>query len=478
MKKNIIFYVCISIFFSSCTTDFIDLLPISTVTVDQYYQTDKDFADAITGIYVPLRARYNNFYIFGDLRADDSWQEIAKADVQTYSDQFTMNSNEPQLLSAWTDYYQSIFRANKLLTEIEILDEKEIPNKSHYIAEARFLRALCYFDLVRIFGPVPVPTNVLSTEEAYQTPRATIDDVFNIIIEDLKAAESLPISYDEANIGRPTRGAAKALLGRVYLTKKDFLNAESKLFEVTNMGYELLDDYESIFDPANEHHKEYIFDYEYESGVNAGSQLTNLMCPNSAAFQSFYGVPGTGNERNSPTQALIDLFEPNDKRKDISVGTKGGFFDETGNFVPLPSTTNQTYTKKYLTRIDAANDSPVNWKIIRYADVLLMLAESMNENGKTREAILYLNKIRKRAGVDEYPVTMNQLMVREAIEKERRLELCFEGVRWFDIVRTGKAYDIMKDFGMEPYMTVFPIPLNQVQLINDSAILPQNPGYH
>lgn len=478
MKKNIIFYVCISIFFSSCSMDFINLLPISTVTEDRYYQTDKDIADAMTGIYVPLRARYNNFYIFGDLRADDSWQEIAKADVQTYSDQFTMNSNEGQLLSAWTDYYQSIFRANKLLTKIELLDEKEIPNKNRYTAEARFLRALCYFDLVRIFGPVPAFTNVLNTEEAYKTPRATIDDVYNIIIQDLKAAESLPVNYDEANIGRPTQGAAKALLGKAYLTKNDFPNAESKLLEVTNMGYELLDNYESIFDPTNEHHKEYIFDYEYESGVNAGSQLTNLMCPNSSVFQAFYGVPGTGNERNGPTQALIDLFEPNDKRKDISIGITGGFINETGTFVPLPSTTNQTYTKKYLTRIQAANDSPVNWKIIRYADVLLMLAESMNENGKTAQAIPYLNEIRKRAGVNEYPITMNQSDTREAIEKERRLELCFEGVRWFDIVRTGKAYDIMKDFGMGQYMTVFPIPLNQVQLINDPAILPQNPGYN
>ena len=478
MKKYINIFVCISLFFSSCSSDFIDILPIATVTQNRYYQTDKDFADALTGIYVPLRARYNNFYIFADLRADDSWQQIAKADDQTYSDQFTMNSNNGQLSSAWTDYYQSIFRANNLLIKIDPLNESDVPNKNRYVAEARFLRALCYFDLVRIFGPVPAVTTVLSVSEAYQTPRAPVDDIYNIIIEDLRAAEILPASYTGDDIGRPTSGAAKALLGRVYLTKGDFVNAENKLLEVTNMGYTLVDDFESIFNPANKHHKEYIFDYEYESGVNAGSSLTNLMSPNSAAFQAFYGVLGTGNERNGPTQALIDLFEPHDLRKDISIGIYGGFIDATGEFVALPSTTNQTYTKKYLTRIQAANDSPVNWRIIRYADVLLMLAESMNENGKTAQAIPFVNDVRRRAGVDEYPTTMNQSDARAAIDKERRLELCFEGVRWFDIVRTGQAYEIMKDFGMAPYMTVFPIPLNQVQLVNDPSIMPQNAGYN
>jgi len=477
MKKISIIFVCISVLFSSCSTDFINILPIDTVTQDRYYQTDKDFADALTGVYVPIRNMYNNFWIYGDQRADDSWVQPAKSNSATYSDQFTMNSNEGQLQTTWTNYYQAIFRGNYLLTKIEPFNETTIPNKNRYVMETRFLRALCYFDLIRIFGPVPAVTSVLSISESYKTPRAPINDIYNIIIEDLKAAENLPASYSGADIGRPTRGAAKALLGRVYLTKGDFASAESKLLEVTNMGYALVENYNSIFDPATKRTKEYIFDIEYASGVSAGSNLTNICMPNHAGMQSLYGVPGTGNEWNNPTQALISLFVADDKRKDISIGTPGGFYDAAGNFVNLPSTTNQNYTKKYLFKIPAANDSPVNWHIVRYADVLLMLAEAMNENGKTAQAIPYLNAVRKRAGVEEYPTTMSKSETFAAIEKERRLELCFEGARWFDLVRWGKAYETMKDTGMAPYMTLFPVPLSQVQLINDPAIFSQNPGY-
>ena len=477
MKKYINIFVCISLFFSSCSSDFIDILPIATVTQDRYYKTDKDFADALTGVYVPIRNMYNNFWIYGDQRADDSWVQPAKTNAATYSDQFTMNSNEGQLQTTWERYYQAIFRGNILLTKIEPISESVVPKKKQYIAETRFLRALCYFDLVRIFGPVPAVTSVLSITDAYKTPRASVDEIYSIIIEDLKAAESLPVSYTGADIGRPTQGAAKALLGKVYLTRKDFANAESKLMEVTNMGYALVDDFESIFDPANKRNKEYIYDIEYESGVNAGSSLTNSFMPNHAGMQALYGVLGTGNEWNNPTKVLIDLFETHDKRRDKSIGTPGGFFDASGNFVTLPATTNQNYTKKYLVKIPAANDSPVNWHVVRYADVLLMLAEAMNENGKTDRAIPYLNQIRKRAGVDEYPLTMNKSETFAAIEKERRLELCFEGHRWFDLVRWGKAYDTMKNEGMAPYMTLFPVPLSQVQLINDPSIFPQNSGY-
>ena len=481
MKKSINIFVCISLFFvfSSCSADFIDLLPTSTVTQDRIYQTDNDFRDAITAIHVPIRNQYNFFYIFGDIRGDDSWIQVPKSNSQTFSDQFTMHSGDGEIANAWQRYYQAIFRANNLLERIADVSEADVPNKNRFIAETRFLRALCYFDLVRIFGPVPAVTSVLSIEESYNTPRAPVDYIYrNIIIPDLIAAEALPISYTGADIGRPTRGAARALLGRVYLTMGDFQNAEAKLMEVVNMGiYDLVEDFESIFDPNNKRNREYIFDIEYASGVGAGSRLTNAFFPNFLAMAQFYGVPGTGDEWNNPTQALIDLFEPHDLRKNISVGTPGGFYDGTGTWRPIPAITNQVYTMKFLTRIPAANDSPVNWKHIRYADVLLMLAEAMNENGRTAQAIPYLNRIRARAGVSEYSLTMSQAETRAAIEKERRLELCFEGHRWFDLVRTGRAYEVMKPYGMEEHMTVFPLPLRQVLLINNPDVFPQNRGY-
>jgi len=480
MKKFISLFICISLFLPSCSSSFIDLMPISTVTGDNYYQTDKDFSDALTGAYQPLRNQYREFYIFGDIRADDSWVEIAKNNSQSYSDRFTINSSTGLMNSTWQNYYRTIFRINILLEKIETIDASVVPNKSRYIGEARFLRALAYFDLVRIFGDVPAPTKPLTIDEAYKTPRTPVNNIYNeIIIPDFLAAESsLPANYTGNDIGRPTIGAAKALLGRVYMTIKDFTKAESKLMEVTSMTYRLVDDYNALYNYANKRHSEYIFNIEYADGTAEGSPFTNAFMPNFTAMTDFFGISGYGDEWNCPTRELYDLFEEDDLRKEVSVGIYGGFYDATGAFRNIPTNTNQTYTKKYITQNPVRNGSRADWKVIRYADVILMVAEAMNENGKTEQAIPWLNQIRKRAGVSEYPTTMSQSETRAAIEKERRLELCFEGVRWFDLVRTGKAFEVMKDIGMTEYMTLFPLPLPQVQLVNDPAILPQNPGYN
>jgi tetratricopeptide (TPR) repeat protein len=468
------------LFLSSCSGDFIDFLPTSAVTADVIYKTDKDYLDALTGVYSPIRDQYRDFFIFGDVRADDSWVEIAKNNSASYSDRFTLNSGDGLLNNTWLRYYQAIFRANTILSKIESANDADVPNKKRYIAEAHFLRALCYFDLVRIFGDVPAITVPVTIEESYLIVREPVANIYNnIIIPDFQAAESsLPVSYSAIDEGRPTVGAAKALLGRVYLTIKDYSKAESKLNEVTTIGYQLLADYNDLFDYSNKRHSEYIFNIEYESGVNGGSNYTNAFMPNFIAMTTFFGISGYGDEWNSPTRAFYDLFEENDLRKEISVGLYGGYYDANEEFVPIPTNTNQTYTKKYITQNPARNDSRADWKVIRYADVLLMLAEAMNENGKTQDGISYLNQIRERAGVSVYPTTMSQIETRDAIAKERRLELSFEGVRWFDLVRTGKVYEVMNEFGMNEYMNVFPLPLSQVQLINDPAILPQNPGYN
>ena len=480
MKKIINILVCVFLLTSSCSQDFIDLIPTSSVTVDIIYKTDKDFYDALTATYSPIRDQYREFYVFGDIRADDSWVEIAKNNSQSYSDRFTINSGDGLMNNTWLRYYQAIFRANNLLSKIEDADASLIPNKNRYIGEARFLRALCYFDLVRIFGDVPAITTPVNIQESYAIPRAAALSVYNdIIIPDFQAAEnSLLASYSGSDVGRPTIGAAKSLLGRVYLTIKDYSKAENKLNEVASMGYQLVDNFNDLFNYSSKRHSEYIFNIEYEQGVNGGSPFTNAFMPNFTAMTNFFGISGYGDEWNCPTRELYDLYETNDERKDISVGVYGGYYNSDSTFMPIPSNTNQTYTKKYITQNPARNDSRADWKVIRFADVLLMLAEAMNENGKSAEAIPYLNQIRERAGISSFPTTMSQSETRDAIEKERRLELCFEGVRWFDLVRTGKAYDVMKDVGMATYMTVFPLPLTQVQLINDPAILPQNQGYN
>lgn len=471
--------VVLTSFMMSCSEDFINLDPISSVSVDRLYQNDKDFQDALTAVYNMFQTQYQNFYIFGDIRADDFWQEIYKGNSWSFSDTFATTSSDGLMNSTWQNYYRAIFRINTILEKIADIDASVVPNKDRYIAEAKFLRALAYFDLVRIFGPVPMVMKPLSIEEGYTTGRENVSNIYDqLIIPDLQAAEiSLPVSYPSADVGRPTKGAAKAILGRVYMTLSNFSLAETKLQEVTAMGYELLPDFNDVFNYSNEHHKEYIFDIEYEEGMGEGSLFTNRFLPNSNAMALFFGVGGYGDEQMSPTRAYMSLFADDDQRKEITVGIDGGYYNNEGTFVRIPTNTSQTYTKKYLTPVAAANDSKANWKVIRYADVILMYAEALNENNKTDQAIPYLNQVRTRAGLEGYPLDMSQSETRDAIVLERRLELGAEGVRWFDLLRTGQAFNVMKDFSMLEYMTVFPLPLSQIQLINDPTILPQNPGY-
>lgn len=478
MKKLLIILILAS-FISSCSEDFINLDPISSVSVDNLYKNDKDFQDALTAVYNVFQSQYQNFYIFGDIRADDFWQEIYKGNSHSFSDTFATTSQDGLMNSTWQNYYRAIFRINTILMKIADVDPAIVPNKERYIAEAKFLRALTYFDLVRIFGDVPMVTKTLTIEESYKSGREDVSVIYDeIIIPDLQAAEAgLPLNYSSADVGRPTKGAAKAILGRVYMTIRNFQLAETKLKEVTTMGYELLPDFNDVFDYANEHHSEYIFDIEYEEGMGEGSTFTNRFLPNSNTMAVFYGVGGYGDEQMSPTQAYISLFSSEDQRKDITVAVTGGYYDNEGQFIRIPTNTSQTYTKKYLVPVAAANDSKANWKVIRYADVLLLLAEALNENGKTAEAIPYLNQVRTRAGLAAYPAGMTQSQTRDAIVLERRLELGAEGVRWFDLLRTGQAYNVMSDFSMQEYMTVFPLPLSQIQLINDPSIFPQNQGY-
>ncbi len=476
MKKLISIIAFTSIFMMSCQKDFIDLIPISTVSTDILYKTDKDFVDALTAVYNIWQSLYPSMYIFGDVRADDCFQEIYKNNSQSFSDTFEMTSTDGACSSAWQNYYRALFRINTILAKLE---EADVLNKAQYAAEAKFLRALAYFDLVRIFGDVPMTTTPLSIEEGYSTGREAVATIYSqVIIPDLLAAENvLPVSYSGNDVGRPTKGAAKAILGKVYLTLSDFQKAETKLQEVTTMGYALLPNYNDLFDYSSEHHSEYIYDVEYEEGMGEGSSVTNRFLPNNAGMATFYGIGGNGNEECSPTQLFIDLFDVNDKRFDVTCGVFGGYYGVDSVFYQIPSNTNQYYTKKYITPVAAANDSKANWKIIRYADVLLMYAEALNENGKTDQARTYLNMVHERAGLTPIPGGLSQSAMRDAIVLERRFELAFEGHRWFDLVRTGQALNVMAGSGMLPYMTLYPLPLAQIDLVNDPTVFPQNPGY-
>lgn len=477
MKKIISIVALASVLMMSCKKSFIDLQPVSTVSTDALYKTDEDFNDAVIGVYSLLQNEYRNFWQY-NLVSDDSRHQWPSEDIRLRLDNYTYQINEGLFLNSWRNFYGIIFRANTILEKIADVDPTVVTNKDQYTAEAKFLRAFAYFDLVRLFGDVPMVTKVISDAEALKTPREKVETIYNeVIIKDLLDAEKgLPVSYTGPDVGRATKGAAAAILGKVYLTKKDFVNAESKLKEVTTMGYALLLNYNDLFDyTKDQHNSEYIFDIEYQSGIQEGSPFTNDFFPSDPAAEQFYGVFQGAGDSNTPSDGLFDIFEQGDFRKDVSVAR--GFTDDNGNYVPLTGRVGaKSFTKKFITPVTLGGDSKVNWKVIRYADVLLMLAEAMNENNKTADALTYLNMVRSRAGLTGYS-NLTQNDAREKIYLERRLELSLEGQRWFDLVRTGRAYETLQPLGMKPYMVLFPIPLDEVRVVNDPTILGQNPGY-
>lgn len=492
MKQKLIILAVASLMMTTaCRKSFIEKDPVSAVTLDALYKTDKDFQDAVIGTYQALRNQYNNMWQFGDLRGDDAWIQVSNQPSSMAVDVFSINSSDALLNSTWANYYIVINRANNVLTKIAGADAAVIKNKDRYIGEAKFLRALAYFDLVRIFGDVQLITNVPTVEETLKTPRTKVATVYDeVIIKDLlDAATKLPLSYTGTEVGRATRGAAKAILGKVYLTLKDFPKAEAVLQELTAAPYTyaLLPNYNALFDyTKNEHHSEYIFDIEYEEGLGGlGSPFTNGFMPNVTAMLNYYGIKGGFNESISPTTQFVNAWEPDDKRKDISVQCCGSWTNPTtGAVTKFNSTTSQSYTMKYVTPVNTSNDSRANWKVVRYADVLLMLAEAMNENGKTTEAqapgadaTATLNKVRTRAGLADI-TGLSQSELRDKILNERRFELSFEGHRWFDLVRTGKAAAALTPIGMKEHMTIFPVPLSQVKVMNNASLFPQNPGYN
>jgi tetratricopeptide (TPR) repeat protein len=479
MKKTACLVLCASVLVTSCQKSFIELNPISTVSVDAVYKTDKDFQDAVVGVYSMLRNQYQDFWIFGNLRADDSWHALGNDAFLVSVDKFNMNSDANLMTSTWRNYYSAISRANLILSKIEAADPAVVTNKDRHVAEAKFLRALAYFDLVRIFGDVPLNTKPTTIAEGYTKGREKVDKIYDeLIIKDLLEAEAkLPVKYTGVDVGRATKGAAKAILGRVYMTRKDFVKAEAKLQEVTTLGYALLPTYKDLFDyTKDEHHSEYIFDIEYQDGnLGAGSGYSNKFLPKSAnsLAETFYGIKGGAGEQNSPTLALFDFFDPTDPRRDATVAK--GYTDNNGVFQGFLQIA--TFTKKYLAITNSLNDSKVNWKVIRYADVLLMYAEALNENGKIDLAHTIVNQVRTRAKMPTF-TGLSKDQLRTKIYDERIYELSMEGVRWFDLARTDRLTTVMGPLGFKPFNALFPIPLVEIQIINNPAILPQNPGYN
>lgn len=468
----------------SCSDDFLDLAPISQQNSNNFYKTGEDMKNALTAVYGSLQyggQYYSSIHVMGDLRSDNT--EItnpnAGADLQAI-DNFTNTPVTSISNNTWTGHYQGIQSANIVIEKIEAVN-MDPALKARYIGEAKFLRALMYFNLVRIYGDVPLVTKVINNpQEGYEYGRVPAEEVYQQIIADLVEAEgSLPYSYVAADAGRATKGAAMSLLGKVYLTKKDWTLAAQKLKQVIDEAaqtkYKLMPTYAGVFGVSAENNSESIFEVQFKSGSNGeGSPFANQFAP----IGSGTAVVSMGNPlgQNIPTADMDKAYEPNDLRKAASMKT---------SYVLAGKTVVHNYVVKY-TGTPAANlDSDNNWIVLRYADVLLMYAEALNELGFVADgpAFDYLNQIRTRAGLEAKTFSneeaslqiTSQAEFRLAVEQERRVELAFEGHRWFDLVRTDRALEVLNGEGIQPHHVLLAIPQSQVDI--NPAKISQNPGY-
>lgn len=457
---------------SACQDDFLALSPISSANVDKFYQTPADFQTAILGAYSTLQTggMYGNWFLFSEERSDNTEQEDYAGTTQVYGDfdTFTLLSTNSFISDAWNAHYRLINQCNTVLSRIPSVSFSDATQKDQLIGEAKFLRALAYFNLVRVYGDGPLVTTAISGADAYQVNRSPVADIYTQIGADLTdASAKLPVSYTGASIGRATKGAAATLLGKVYLTQKQYDKAAQTLKTVIDAGtYSLLPTYASVFLDANAQNKESIFEVAYKaSSQGEGSNYATNFSPKRGAV--YVTGQGSGQGYNRPTQNMIAAYESGDLRKSVSLS-------ET--WTDGKQVYNDPYVKKqFITPLATAYDGDGNWIVLRYADVLLMYAEALNEQGQTSQALPFLNQVRTRAGLTER-TGLSQADARLALEQERRVELAFEGHRWFDLVRTGRALTVMKATGktVSERDLLFPIPQQQIDI---NPLLKQNTGY-
>lgn len=501
-QSKYIFIALLSIAISvgGCKKSFLNQEPESGLTDANFWKTESDLKQGVVGAYSSLRGMGTfSYWVFGEMRSDNTtFQYNAPQRGQENRelvDQLLVNSTNTLIQDYWRDCYVAISRCNDVLNNVGRI-EMSAAAKSQATGEVKFLRAFHYFNLVRQFGGVPLRLEAIkSPTQAPSKGRASVDEVYKQIITDLTdAANDLPDvgSYPSSEKGRATKGAANALLGEVYMTQKKFGEALIALRKVT--GYSLLSAYKDIFLTTNKNNAESIFEIQYYS--TAGTNLSSNFMYQFAPFNSGTAVtndPGTNLNFNSgwntPTTDLIAAYESGDLRKDVSLAE--GFTSSSG-FVAVP------YVKKYNQGFVQPGQTNVNFPVIRYADVILMIAECLNEQGfaPDGEAFGLLNQIRRRAGLaiksfgNPVPAlnVSSQTEFRTAIDQERKVELAFENHRWYDLVRTGTAIPVLTAHGQreiaknpsqfpagsyQPTQNklLLPIPQREVNLDN----LSQNP---
>ena len=460
MKKILVLASLATLLMTSCGDSFFDLEPASSV--DKVYKTASDYNVAVIGCYAKLQSQVNFYTECCEYRSDNLSLGAPTAGTQDRYDidHFTEKPSNGILSSYWANFNNNVYRCNLLLDQIDGANFAE-NLKKQYKGEAMFIRALNYFNMYRIWGGVPATKHVVSAAEALKVARYSDEQMFDLIAGDLKEIVDnnyLPETYSSADMGRATSGAAKALLGKVYLTFHKWTEAKDILSQLIGK-YQLVSPIAQVFDVDNKNNNEIIFAVHFNKEIEG------------EGHSYWYNLTNASDDTNQ-TSSLLNTFPTGDARKDLIT------YVQVEKNVRLM---NKFYDTKSPTFKTVGNDQI----LLRYADVLLMYAEALNEiqydASEGSLALKYLNAVRQRAGISN--LTVKQLPTQEKFRKgilvERQREFPYEGQRWFDLVRMGFAKSVMAENGVEikDYQLLFPIPQQEIEKVGDKSILWQNPGY-
>ncbi|MBZ9630863.1 RagB/SusD family nutrient uptake outer membrane protein [Salegentibacter sp. LM13S] len=465
-----------------CSEDYLDKTEEYNIDSENYFNSEEDYYNAMIGVYDVLQSTYVNV-LLGEIASDNTLSGGESAnDVIGFQqvDEMTHTPVNDNLDDVWDWNFAGVQRANYVL---EFEDKTDFEGREMIIAEVRFLRAYFTFELVKWFGPIPLKGDerfVLGDENSI--PRAPVEDVYAQIESDLQFAID-NLDYTAPEIGRATKGAAMALLGKAHLYQEEFDEAAVVLTELINNGPYALADFETLFEQEGENNEESVFEVQYTGEEGAGFGC--LQCSEGNVAVGFQGIRNysgpvfePGFSFNVPVQEAYNLFDEDDIRREFSILDIEAWVEETGATYAEGYKHTGYFNRKYLPRKndnvgDANLTQPNNYRSIRYADVLLMAAEALNRGGiDDNEARIYLNEVRERAGLQEVEASGNVLT--ELIFEERRKELVGEGHRFFDLVRTGRAADNIDGF-TSGKNELFPIPLEEIEFSQGNW--EQNPGY-
>lgn len=499
MKRNIIYILSLFsmlLLTTSCSESELDYADPNSMSSTTFPQDESELVAGINAIYSPLQsfglyARYIPF-MFDNMAHDNEKAGNLSADLQDFLN-FTFTPSNNDIYLYWKNCYNGIFRANMLLDQQErvanidgITDEM----KNKYLGEAYFLRAFYYFRLTSRFGDIPLYTTSNVGPEGL--PKSSQEEVYQRIIDDLTEAINLLRTKSAEEEWRATKGAARGLLAKVYLYRKEYSQAKSVFDAIINSGeYSLVADYFDNFKSETEHNSESLFEVKFKDEYNRGwgSPGWSGFDGGDITLRSIeYGVGGWHNV--NPADALVNQFEANDPRREASFYFDGSSFGISGGTITQEQIgSQQAAWRKYQLTYKQNGEAPwsdINFRVIRYADVLLMAAEVENELGNTTAAINLLNQVRERVSMPKYgSATMNAIYpvgskqeVFEAIVHERQVELAGEQVRFPDLVRWDLAESVLGEYGfVKGKHEIFPIPQNEINTNQSLSSSDQNSGY-